>query len=108
MDSSKFDALTKSLATNTSRRQALGILFTGTLAGILGLSGAGTARAACNPNGDHCSKQSDCCSNHCIGGPHDPHYCTALIGTHCKTNSDCCGKLTTAQCGMSCSKGLCA
>ncbi|GCE29038.1 hypothetical protein KDA_45220 [Dictyobacter alpinus] len=108
MGSNNFDALTRSLATNTSRRQAIGLFCAGTLAGILGLSGAGTARAACSANGSHCKEQGDCCSKHCIGGPHDPHYCTAEIGIHCKSNSECCGSLTTAQCGMSCQNGRCA
>jgi acyl-CoA synthetase (AMP-forming)/AMP-acid ligase II len=43
MESSRFDELTKALATSTSRRQALKTIAATTLGSILGLSGLGTA-----------------------------------------------------------------
>jgi hypothetical protein len=46
MDSSRFDELTKALATATSRRQALKTIAATTLGSILGLGGIGTALAS--------------------------------------------------------------
>jgi hypothetical protein len=68
MEPSRFDELTKALATSTSRRQALKTIAATTLAGLLGLSGIGTAFAKCKPNGHTCSKDKHCCSGHCYKG----------------------------------------
>jgi hypothetical protein len=45
MDSTRFDDLTKALATATSRRQALKALAAATVGGMLGLGGIGTTFA---------------------------------------------------------------
>jgi hypothetical protein len=67
MDSTKFDDLTKVLATSTSRRQALKTIAATTLGGILGLSGLGSALAAqkCRGLGSRCTHGEQCCSNYC-------------------------------------------
>lgn len=109
MNDSRFDALTKALATPTSRRQALKTLGVSLVGGILGLSGIGTAFAACKDPGHQCSKNEHCCSNVCCdrvccasgqicqnGICVTP--CTANGGT-CSGSSDCCSG--------NCSSGLC-
>src|SRR5689334_15406294 len=62
MDPSRFDDLTKTLATSTSRRQALKTIAATTLGGILGLSGIGTAFAKCKPATHKCNHDHQCCS----------------------------------------------
>src|SRR5205085_373859 len=68
MEPSRFDDLTKALATATSRRQALKTIAATTLGSILGLSGIGTVFAKpkpCTPNGKHCNSKTNCCSGFC-------------------------------------------
>ena len=66
MYSTKFDDLTKALATSTSRRQALKTIAATTVGSFLGLSGIGTVFAKpCTPNGKHCSSKTVCCSGFC-------------------------------------------
>jgi CDP-diacylglycerol pyrophosphatase len=67
MISSNFDELTKALATSTSRRQTIRVLFTSILGGALGFGGIGTAQAAgwdlraesAVPCGSGCGNTSD-------------------------------------------------
>ena len=64
MESNKFDELTKTLATSTSRRQALKTLAATALGGLLGASSIGTAFAAsptCVSGGHRCTSTSQCC-----------------------------------------------
>jgi len=71
MEPTKFDELTKALATSTSRRNALKAFAATTLGGVLGLGGLGTAFAdACPPgHGLHrcgslcCTSTESCCHN---------------------------------------------
>jgi hypothetical protein len=77
MEPSKFDDLTKALATSTSRRQALKTIAATTLAGLLGLGSIGTAFAMCQPFRHACGNNQQCCSNVCCNGT-----CCAS-GEHC-------------------------
>src|SRR5689334_3501032 len=63
MDSSRFDDLTKALATSTSRRQALKTITATTIGGILSLTGIGTvfAKPKCHHAGQGCDTTSKCC-----------------------------------------------
>ena len=66
MEDSRFDALTKALATPTSRRQALKTFTATALAGMLSLSGLDQVFArSCVPNGHKCSSKTPCCSGFC-------------------------------------------
>ncbi len=109
MEPSRFDDLTKALATATSRRQALKTIAATTLGGILGLSGIGTALAdkTCKKLGQGCNnKKNLCCPGLiCQGGI--CVTCTANEGT-CTTNSDCCsGNCSNGICCGSGRVGLC-
>src|SRR5438270_151547 len=81
MNPTTFDALTKALATRTSRREALKAIAATTLGSILGLSGIGTALAKCKPAGDKCNHDHQCCSGlvcqhgQCVT-PTYPYTCT--------------------------------
>lgn len=92
MNPSTFDDLTKTLATSTSRRQALKTIAATALGGILGLSGIGTAFAKCKPAGIGCNSNSQCCSGGCCHGT-----CRDL-----SNDPNNCGK-----CGNVCSTGVC-
>lgn len=75
MTSHTFNALTRALASNTTRRETLKALFAGVVGGGIGLIGLGTTLAAgCIPSGKPitCKHDSDCCSHKCrftsVGG----------------------------------------
>ncbi len=89
MNPTKFDEVTKALATATSRRQALKTIAATTLGSILGLAGIGTALAApkCHRNGLGCDTNSNCCSGNCQNGKCVP--CIDL-GQPCTSDSQCC------------------
>ncbi len=78
MEPSRFDELTKALATSTSRRQALKTIAATTLGSTLGLAGIGTAFAKpkCHRNGTGCDTSFQCCSGFC-----DPsiHVCASCF-----------------------------
>jgi hypothetical protein len=76
MDSSKFDAFTKALATAPSRRHALKTIAATTIGALLGLGGGGIAFAKCHPNGHPCDENSTCCSRVCQNG-----ICTSGVTT---------------------------
>ena len=87
MDSSKFDDLTKALATSTSRRQALKALGASVVGGILGLSGIDTALAKkplCRGNGSKCSLGQQCCSGYCAN-----NVCTCPPAPACNRACPC-------------------
>src|SRR5690348_2995232 len=68
MEPSRFDDLTKALATATSRRQALKTFAATTIGGILGLAGIENVFAKgkpCTPNGKRCNAKTKCCSGFC-------------------------------------------
>lgn len=65
-----FDELTKALATNPSRRQALKTIVAMGVGSLFGLGSVGSALAApnsCRPLGAHCTKAKQCCSHKCCG-----------------------------------------
>ena len=83
MDSSRFDDLTKAVATATSRRQALKAIAATTLGSILGLAGIGTAFAKCHGTGHNCEENSTCCSGTCCiaAGQREGVCCTSLCAS---------------------------
>jgi hypothetical protein len=94
MEPSKFDELTKALATATSRRQALKTIAATTIGGILGLAGIGTAFAKCHDPGHNCEENSTCCSqNCCIAAGQREGVCCAS-GQTCQ-NGTCVSPTTT-------------
>src|SRR5215472_10739019 len=105
MDPTKFDELTKALATSTSRRQALKTIAATTIGSILGLASIGTAFAKCHNAGHNCEENSTCCSKLCCiaAGQREGVCCAsgqvcqngtcvtcAANGAHCSQNTDCC------------------
>ncbi len=98
MEPSRFDELTKTLATATSRRQALKTFATTALGGILGLGDLGTVFAKpCKPNGIGCNVGNQCCSGGCCHGT-----CTDL-----NTTSNCGSCRTTCDTNQVCQSGRC-
>src|SRR6202035_2110212 len=95
MDPTKFDDLTKALATSTSRRQALKTIAATTIGGILGLAGIGTAFAKCKDTGHICSKNEHCCSGYCCNGTCSDcpcgqvKLCNGTCVTPCSSIADC-------------------
>ena len=100
MEPSRFDELTKALATSTSRRQALKTIAATTLGGLLGLGGIGTAFAKpkCHRAGTGCDTNSQCCSGlYCANGEKSTP-CPALPA--CNSGSPC-------PQGQTCQNGQC-
>jgi hypothetical protein len=122
MNNSRFDELTKMLATSTSRRQALKTLGATIIGAALGMSGLETAFARrklcqsnsdclpkglciggkCCPNprgcvveGTCCPSGFTCCSGVCVQIKSDPKNCGGC-GIGCAPNEDCVGG--TCQC----------
>jgi len=132
MESSKFDELTKALATATSRRQALrrlgGILGGTALAGLFpGLAFASNSACAhfCNavfgadtPAANQCSRDgahgkglchqcgsaapSSICCTRDSNG-----FCSSYSGAHCPCNSSICQTCQNGTCASSCDVSLC-
>jgi hypothetical protein len=123
MDSERFDALSRLLATPMPRRRGLQLLATA-VAGVLGLGGAKTALAGQRcpppspapgtvPNGCPCIGATDCRSGACCSGvccQPPPSNCLAG-GQSCNNNNRCCSR---ACCGgiccannLSCQGGSC-
>jgi hypothetical protein len=108
MESSKFDALTKALATSTSRRQALKTLAATTFGGILALSGIGQvfAENTCKPP---CLAGQKCCGGKCLDTNKDPNHC-GDCNVVCKSglcvNGLCCPP-GAVKCGNSCCSFTC-
>ncbi len=103
MEPSRFDELTKALATATSRRHALKAL-AATVGGLLSLGSIGTAFANCKPNGIGCNTRTQCCSGQCQHGA----CCTSQEGATCSADRDCCsGNCSNGICCGSGQVGLC-
>jgi hypothetical protein len=113
MDPTKFDDLTKALATAPSRRQALKTIAATTIGGILGLAGIGTAFGApkCHRAGLGCDTDSNCCSNVCCNGKccasgqtcQNGQCCSGKpLGALCCVNSECCSGACDLTCVASC------
>src|SRR5690348_5775967 len=97
MESSRFDDLTKALATSTSRRQALKTIAATTLGGILGLVGIETVFASptCKPNGHGCGTNKQCCSGFC---DKTTNTCGCPSGTVQLCNGTCAIDCLTSSC----------
>ena len=106
MDSNRFDDLTRTLATTTTRRGFLKTLAGGAAGGLLALLGVGEAAADdCKRNGKACKKDKQCCSGNCAGG-----FCAPLCPP-CDACSTCSGGICVSRCGsgQDClSNGTCA
>jgi len=104
MEPSQFDELTKSLATPTSRRQALKTLAATTFGGLFALRGLGTvfAKKQCPPGLTNCGGK-------CVDTKNDPNNC-GVCGTKCKSglcvNGLCCPP-GAVKCGNSCCSFTC-
>ena len=102
MEPSRFDDLTKALATSTSRRQALKTIAAATVGSILGLGRLSTAFGApkCHRNGLGCDTNSQCCSGYCQNG----EKCTCPPAPACTTPPN-----NTCPCpsGQTCCSGTC-
>ncbi len=92
MEPTKFDELTKALATATSRRQALKTIAATTIGGILGLASIGSAFAkpTCKPSGHGCGSNKQCCSGvcdqttiKCACPPGTTELCNGTCATNC-------------------------
>jgi hypothetical protein len=127
MEPSKFDELTKALATSTSRRQALKTIAATTIGGILGLGGIGSAFAknmTCaqwcaavfgdnTPADEQCSADAAHHTGLCYScGPQSPGggvtpssiCCTRTSSGYCTSYSSatCCGSSATCLNGSCC------
>ncbi len=68
MDIRGFDAMTKALAGDASRRTVVRRLVGGALATLLAGRDAAPALAGCKGNSRRCDLPTDCCSGRCEGG----------------------------------------
>ena len=127
MEPNRFDQLTKTLASSTSRRQALKALAVATTGGILGWRATGTAGAASNSACAHwcaavfgagTAAAGQCTSDAAHGkglcyscGPGSPGGGVAPAAICCPhTSSGYCASYTGAACcpaGQTCSNGTC-
>jgi hypothetical protein len=81
VDDSRFDALTKSLSAERSRRGVLGALAGAALASF-GFGKAASAHA-CRSIGNSCAANGDCCSGNCVSEGRTRKIC------HCSSPGDC-------------------
>jgi hypothetical protein len=112
MDSTRFDALTRSLATATNRRALIRSALAAVAAGVGGAMGRGSVLAdGCKEDGKLCKKHEQCCSGLCKPSPgasstaaSDSVCCTP--DSNESTCSGLCG-LQTNNCGQSVDCGEC-
>lgn len=104
MDPTRFDELTKSLTTKTSRRQALKTFVATAFSGVLTLSGLGRAFAK-----KKCPPGQTNCGGKCVNTSNDPNNC-GVCGTVCISGlcvSGLCCASGAVQCGTSCCTQTC-
>src|SRR6266851_2008797 len=105
MDPTKFDELTKSLATPTSRRQAIKTLAASAFGSILAFSGLDRVFARTG----HCPPGLTLCHGKCVNTKTDPKNC-GVCGTACVSglcvNGLCCPP-GAINCKNSCCDGTC-
>jgi hypothetical protein len=105
LDYERFDDLTRTLATTTTRRQALKLLGGSLAGGLLAFLGVGEAGANgdtdCKQNGKTCKKDRQCCSGSCVNG-----VCSSCIlntppftppTATCSSDNQCCGTGSCCQ-----------
>jgi len=125
LDHDRFDDLARTLATGTSRRQALKLLGGSLTGGLLAALGVGTAVAdECKRNGKPCKKDSQCCSGTCPNGTQVPlgqryscvctngevQYCDAAGCSDIPHVQEVCGAACVTRGGVSyirCEPGAC-
>src|SRR5689334_9865200 len=105
-DQNRFDDLTRTLATSTSRRQALKLLGGSLMGSFLGFSGLDTVFAKpkpCTANGKHCTSKTTCCSGFCDSTTKKctacPSRCQVLANGTCA--QFCTGVPDSCTCGGS-------
>lgn len=86
MDSQRFDALTKSIASATSRRRLLAGL-AGSSLSLLGMHR--TDARTCSAGGAICREAATCCSGNCVTGSDRRRRCACEIGQSA-CGSSCC------------------
>ncbi len=109
MDHQRFDELTRSLATSTSRRTALKLLAGSALGGVLGLLGLEEAAAACRLAGQRCDVAHRCCAGakcasngRCKCKVSQNVFACDVAGTRCvnvATSETHCGGCGNPSCG---------
>lgn len=112
MDASRFDDLTRRLATPRSRRSALRVMAGMGSGLLLVLTGRNAAADKCKANAKACSKSSQCCSGNCTPAPSskstsksDSICCPA---TQVQLADGTCGcPAGTIDCGDGCIPGEC-
>lgn len=99
MDSSRFDDVTKALATGQPRRQIVKGLAGSALASVLAWFGMGeTAAARCRDVGENCRANADCCERNCIQTDENSRQCACPTGTQlCPGTRRCVGLCTGGQ-----------
>ena len=114
MDSTRFDALTRSLATAANRRAFIRTACAAVAAGVGGaLEHASVLADECKGDNERCKKHEQCCSGVCVPNP--------TAGSTSKSDSVCCtpesneltcvsqcGKTVVNGCGQSIECGHCA
>ena len=114
MNQDRFDDLTRTLASTTSRRTVLKTLAGSAAGGLLAFLGLGEAAAddTCKPLGKKCNKSSQCCSGGCVNNVCTciPDNVAACAGRECGTATNNCGQ--TVSCGtclddQPCDDGVC-
>ena len=113
MDSTRFDALTRSLATAGTRRALVRTAFGTVVAGLGSVIGRSSALAdECKHDGKQCKKHDQCCSGLCVPDP-DAESTSSSDSVCCtpdsaaQTCADTCGEATnncgqTVQCEPCC------
>ena len=98
MDSRTFDSLTRSVVSDTTRRQACKVIAAGTLGVALTRLGLGATIAACKKATKKCDETSECCGDLVCRRANSQNYydktetrCCRRIGEHCNQGIECCG-----------------
>jgi hypothetical protein len=113
MDSTRFDALTRSLATASNRRAFLRTTLAAVAAGVGGALGHATVKAdACKRDGKRCMKHGQCCSGLCVPEPTAGSTSTSesVCCTPESNDLTCagkCGQIVVNNCGQSIQCGKC-
>jgi hypothetical protein len=102
MDGSRFDSLTRAVATRQSRRAVIVALGGATLSGAIAFLGrGGDAAARCRAGGEICATNGECCSNTCLSTDRTGRRVCA-----CEKGTTTCGS-TCCSAGMPCLNGVC-